>query len=268
MDTLTGSGVSLPPARPPMPTRRILGAYFNETKFEFLGALRTIGFAVPFLLLPVMIYLLFGVAMSGDAITKNPRVADFLFCSFSVFAISGPAVFGIGVGLAMERDAGLVKWKRALPLPPGSYLLAKMLMAMIFAALTFTSLLITALIVGKLTLSAGQLTALAAVMIIGALPFVALGLFIGVYFSGSVAPAIGNLVYLPSIWLGGLFIPLPKFLQAQAVVWPTFHLNQIATGIAGLEEFHVVPSLVSLGVLVGVTVLFGGLAIHRLARKG
>jgi len=268
MNTLTGASASLQPARPPMPTRRILGAYFNETKFEFLGALRTIGFAVPFLLLPVMIYLLFGVAMAGDAVTKNPRVADFLFCGFSVFAISGPAIFGIGVGVAMERDAGLLKWKRALPLPPGSYLLAKMSMAIIFAVLTFTSLLITALIVGKLMFSAGQLAALAVVMILGALPFVAIGLFIGVYFSGSVAPAIGNLVYLPSIWLGGLFIPLPKFLQAQAVIWPTFHLNQIATGITDLKEFHFVPTLVSTGVLVGMTVLFGGLAIHRLARKG
>jgi ABC-2 type transport system permease protein len=268
MNTLASSGGTLQTVRPSMPIRRIIGAYFNEAKFEFFGALRTLAFAVPFLLLPVMIYLLFGVAMSGDAIAKNPKLANFLFCSFSVFAISGPAIFGIGVGVAMERDAGLLKLKRALPLPPGSYVLAKMLMAMLFAVLTFTSLLITALIVGQLTLSVWQLASIAVVMIVGALPFCAIGLFLGVYLSGSAAPAVGNLVYLPSIWLGGLFIPLPKFLQGQAVIWPTFHLNQIATGVADLKEFHVVPTLVSVGVLVGMTVLFGGLAIHRLARKG
>jgi ABC-2 type transport system permease protein len=251
-----------------MPRRRILGAYLNEAKFEFVGALRTPAFAVPFLLLPMLIYLLFGVGIAADEVAKNPALANYLFCSFSVFAVSGPAIFGVGCGLAMERDAGLMKLKRALPLPHGAYLLAKMLMAMVFAAISFTSLLITALLVGKLTLGALQLTALAVVMVVGVLPFCALGLFIGTYVSGSAAPAISNLVYLPMMWLGGLFVPLPKFLQAQSMIWPSFHLNQIATGVSGLDAFHSVPTLLSVGVLVGVTVLFGSLALRRLARKG
>lgn len=268
MDALARSGVSARAAHPFMPTQRIIGAYLTETKFEFVGALRTIAFAVPFLLLPVLIYLLFGVGFSAEAVAKNPNLANYLFCSFSVFAVTGPAIFGIGCGLAMEREAGLTKLKRALPLPPGAYLLAKMLMAMLFATLTFTSLLITALLVGKLTLSAPQLLAVAVVMIAGVLPFCAMGLFIGSHVSGSAAPAVANLVFLPMMWLGGLFVPLPKFLQAQAVIWPSFHLNQVATGVANLTEFHFVPTILSVGVLVAITVLFGGLAIHRLARKG
>jgi hypothetical protein len=59
-----------------------------------------------------------------------------------------------------------------------------------------------------------------------------------------------------------------KFLQAQCVIWPSFHLNQIATGVAGLAEFHVMPTITSVAVLTGMTILFGGLAIRRLARKG
>lgn len=268
METLASTGVSRQPSQPLMPNRRLIRAYLNEAKFEFVGALRMPAFAVPFLLLPVMIYLLFGVVMSADAIAKNPSLADFLFCSFSAFAIIGPGIFGVGCGLALERDAGLMKLKRALPLPPGAYLLAKMLMALVFAALTFTSLLVTALLVGKLTLGVWQLAAITVVMIVGVLPFCAIGLFIGAHVSGSAAPAIANLVYLPMLWLGGLFVPLPKFLQGQAVIWPSFHLNQIATGVAGIEAFHFVPTLLSLAVLVGVTVLFGGFGIRRLARKG
>lgn len=262
------SALSLPVARRPMPARRILSAYLNETKFEFLGALRTIAFALPFLVLPIAIYLLFGVAISAEAIAKNPALGSYLFCGFSTFAVSGPAIFGIAWGVAMERDAGLLKLKRALPLPPGSYLLAKVLMAVLFAALAFTTLLITALLVGKLALSAFQLAAIAGVMILGVLPFCAIGMFLGVYVSGSAAPGIANLVYLPMMWLGGLFFPLPKFLQAQSVIWPSFHLNQIAIGVAGLTEFHRMPTLTSVAVLAGMTILFGGLAIRRLARKG
>jgi ABC-2 type transport system permease protein len=223
---------------------------------------------VPFLLLPILVYLLFGVAMAADATANNPNLGNFLFCGFSVFAVTGPAIFGVGCGIAIERDAGLMKLKRALPVPAGAYLIGKTLMAMIFAAITYCSLLVAALIFGKLTISAWQIMALGALMVVGCIPFCALGLMIGAYVSGSAAPAVANLIYLPMLWLGALFIPLPKFLQAQAVIWPSFHLNQLAVAIAGLKEYHFVSAPVSIAVLVGVTILFGALALHKLAQKG
>jgi ABC-2 type transport system permease protein len=105
-------------------------------------------------------------------------------------------------------------------------------------------------------------------MIVGSVPFAALGLLIGAYTSGSASPAIANLIFLPMLWLSGLFFPLPKFLERWAVVWPAFHVNQVALGAAGVSEYSFVPPAISAAVLVGVTVLCGGLAIRRLARKG
>jgi len=262
------ASTSVHPVQPSMPARHVLRAYFNETKFECIGAMRTLAFAIPFLLLPLLVYLLFGVVMAAEAAAKDRTLGDVLFCGFAVFAVTGPGIFGVGCGLAIERDAGLMKLKRALPAPPGSYLLAKMIMATVFATLAFSSVLITALLVGSLTLSASQLVSIAALLIIGSVPFSAMGLLIGACTSGSVAPAVANLVYLPMLWLGGLFIPLPKFLQGQAVIWPSYHLNQLVKGAAGLTEFQLAPTLTSVGVLVGMTVLFGGLAVRRLARKG
>jgi ABC-2 type transport system permease protein len=75
-------------------------------------------------------------------------------------------------------------------------------------------------------------------------------------------------VFLPMLWLSGLFIPLPKFLEPWAVIWPAFHLNQAALGWAGVSEFSFLAPGISAAVLTGVTVIFGGLAIRRLARKG
>ena len=46
----------------------------------------------------------------------------------------GPALFGVGCALAVERDAGFLRLKRALPAPGGAYLIAKMVMGMVFAA--------------------------------------------------------------------------------------------------------------------------------------
>jgi ABC-2 type transport system permease protein len=130
------------------------------------------------------------------------------------------------------------------------------------------TLVAAALLAGKITLTAPQLAIMAVVRIVGSIPFAALGLFIGAYSSGAAAPAFANMLFLPMLWLSGLFIPLPKFLESWAVIWPAFHLNQVALGLAGVSEFTCVAPSIAAGVLVGVTVIFGGLAIRRLARLG
>jgi ABC-2 type transport system permease protein len=252
----------------PMPIRRVLGAYLNEVKYESLRMLRSPGFSIPFLVLPVPVYLFFGVMLAAPAVAKNPGVANYLFSGFSVFAVMGPALFGVGCVLAVEREAGFLKLKRALPAPGGAHLIAKAAMAMVFAAAAVLTLLVAGSAVGKISLSASQLLVMTLVMTTGALPFAAIGLFIGAHVPASVAPAIANLVFLPMLWLSGLFIPLPKFLEPWAVIWPAFHLNQAALGWAGVSEFSFLAPGISAAVLTGVTVIFGGLAIRRLARKG
>ena len=44
--------------------------------------------------------------------------------------------------------------------------------------------------------------------------------------------------------------------------------NQVALGAAGVSEYSFVATQISGAVLVGFTVLFGGIAIRRLARRG
>ncbi len=148
-----------------MPFTRQLHAYCTEIKFETLVSLRTPAFAIPFLLIPALVYLLFGVvmmtpeALEGDL---GPGLANYLFSGISVMAVMMAGIF----------------------------------------------------------------------------------------------------------WLSGLFIPLPGFLEAWTVVWPGIHINQLALGLAGVEEFSFFPPLMSAGILMGVTLLFGGIAAHKLARKG
>jgi ABC-2 type transport system permease protein len=251
-----------------MPVGRVLRAYASEVKYESLRMLRSPGFVIPFLLLPVPVYLFFGVLLPGPAIAKNPALGNYLFSGFSAFAIMGPALFGAGCTLALERDAGFLKLKRALPAPTGSYLLAKVVVGMIFAALAMTSLLAASFFTSAVSLTTMQLLAISVVMVVGSVPFAAIGLFIGTHALGSATPAFANVVFLPMLWLSGLFIPLPKFLEPWALIWPAFHVNQVALAAAGVSEFLFISPLMSAVVLVGVTILFGGLAIRGLARKG
>ena len=61
-----------------MSAGRILRAYANEVKYESLRMLRAPGFSIPFLLMPVPVYLFFGVLLAAPAVAKNPAVANYL----------------------------------------------------------------------------------------------------------------------------------------------------------------------------------------------
>jgi ABC-2 type transport system permease protein len=254
------------PLPAPMSTGRLVRAYLTEARFESLRMFRVLGFSLPFLLLPVALYLLFGVVLFGDAVRTDPATGKFLFAAFAVFGVMGPGMFGFGVTIATERDQGLLTLKRALPAPAGSYLLAKLLMTMLFAFIVMATMIPAALLLGHLPLTFAQCLNVTAINVLGSLPFCAIGLFIGTRASGKAAIAFVNLIYVPMMHVSGLFYPLPKFLRTISPVWPTYHLQQLVFAALGVPFYG--KSAVHIAVLVGVTVVLTALSIRRLARVG
>jgi len=177
--------------------------------------------------------------------------------------VMGPALFAFGMTLAMDRDLGLLRLKRALPMPPMAYMLGKMVMAALFSVAVTLTMTIAAMVKG-LDLSAAQFLAVAAIGVVGTLPFAAIGLFIGAKVSGRTAPAWVNLAYIPMTYLSGLFFPVPEAIRALALASPAFHLNQLALQAAGVAA--IMPATMHVAALLGVTVLFSGLAAWRMVR--
>ena len=87
---------------------RLCRAYLTEAKYESIRMLRAPAFGIPFLGLPVALYLLFAVLLFGDAMRNDPKAALFTFAGFDIFGVMGPGLFGFGVTLAMEREQGLL----------------------------------------------------------------------------------------------------------------------------------------------------------------
>src|SRR3546814_5077819 len=116
------------------------------------------------MLFPAMFYLLFGVLMAK---ANGAEAARYLLASYGVFGVMSPGLFGFGVSLATERDNGLLTLKRALPMPPGAYLLGKMLMAMCVAAVVGALLLAMAVFMAQVPLSGVQVASLLATDTLG-----------------------------------------------------------------------------------------------------
>jgi ABC-2 type transport system permease protein len=253
---------------PSLSDRRLLRAYAEEIRCEFLRLLRNPAFALPMLLVPLGIYLLFAVVISGPAIAADPAVGIYLFAGFAVMAVSMPALFGISSNLALDREMRLLALRRAQPAPPGAWWLAKLVVGVAYCALSYLPMVVAALASGKLALAPSELAALSVALLAGSIPFCALGLLVGSLFSGSAAPGYANLLYLPGCYLSGMFFPLPKSLHWQAPLWPQFHVEQLAMHAAGVERFQFVPLSLSLGALVAFTVATSAVAVWRLARRG
>jgi ABC-2 type transport system permease protein len=113
----------------PAPRVSLLRCYGLEAKHEFLRLLRAPSFAVPTLVFPPMFYLLFAVLFGGRSGGFQANI--YLLATYGVFGVMSPGLFGFGVSVAMDRERGWLTYKRALPMPPGAYLAAKLAMAML-----------------------------------------------------------------------------------------------------------------------------------------
>lgn len=234
-----------------------------EAWYEFLRVLRTPAFVIPTLSFPLVFYVMFALVLPGQ--WGGYQKSAYLFATYAAFGVIGPALFGFGVGLAMERQQGWLDLKRVSPMPTGAYFFAKIMMSLAFAFAVVVLLSIAAIGFGEVRLSVGTWVTLVGALLLGTLPFCAFGLWIGTLVKGQAAVAVVNLVYLPMALLSGLWIPLfafPAILQKTAVLWPAWHLGQMALGIVGQ-----VPDVrygLHAGALLAMTTLFLSLAAMRL----
>ena len=236
-----------------------------EAWFEFLRVLRTPAFAIPSLAFPVVFYVLFAILLPGQ--WGDYQKSAYLLATYGAFGVIGPALFGFGVGLAIERENGWLELKRVSPMPTFAYFLAKIFMSLVFGLAVLCLLSIAAIGFGGVRVDPLVWLKLVAVLLLGTAPFCALGLLIGTLVKGLAAVAIVNLVYLPMSVLSGLWMPLfafPVLIQKLAVVWPAWHLAQMALGVIG--QIQGVNYGLHALVLAGMTAALLALAAFRMRR--
>lgn len=226
----------------------------REIHLEFLSALRQPAFTLPTLLFPTMFYILFGLVFSTSSAVHVP---SWMLATYGVFGIMGPALFGFGVGIALDRAEGWLRLKRAAPVSPLVPLLARMVMAMLFAFIVFVLLALLGAIFGDVKMLRSDWILLAVVLTVGSIPFSAMGLAAGLCLNPRAAPMVINLIFLPMAVLSGLWMPLmmfPVWLRAFAPALPPYHLAAIALDVVGQQEAS--NLLLHVVVLVAYTGLF------------
>jgi ABC-2 type transport system permease protein len=212
-----------------------LSPYLNEAWFDLLKMVRLPVYSVASIAFPVMFYVLFGVVFGRQG-SGGADVPRYLLASYGAFGVIGASLFGFGVGIAMERGQGWLQVKRSSPMPPAAYFVAKLFTCLAFSTVIVLALILVGVTAGGVHLSFLQGAALFLVLVLGSVPFCALGLAIAYFVGPNSAPAIVNLLYLPLSFCSGLWVPvnmLPHFLQRIAPALPPYHLGQLALLVLG-----------------------------------
>jgi ABC-2 type transport system permease protein len=210
--------------------------YLKEAKYEFLKNLRLRMYTASVLSFPIMFYVLFGLVLNAKEAIAGMRVPTYLIATYGTFGVMGASLFGTAAGLASDRGLGWLQVKRASPMPPFAYFTAKVITSMLFSTFIVVALFVLGIAFGGVRMPFAQAAQLMGTLIVGSLPFSAMGLAVGYFAGPNSAPATINLIYLPMSFCSGLWVPfmfLPKIVRQIALALPPYHLSQLALGIVG-----------------------------------
>lgn len=179
--------------------------------------------------LPIIFLVLLGSVYGGDRI-QGFKGSTYLLAGLLGYGIVATAFAGLAITLVIRRESGVLKRVRGTPLPAGIYVGAVIGSTLVVIGLET----LAQILIGHWALGAGWPAApgsLAVAILLGAASFAALGLAVtGLVHSAEGSSAVVNAVYLPMVFISGVFFSvksMPGFLQAIADVLPLTYLLRL-----------------------------------------
>lgn len=196
--------------------------------------------------------------VTGQAI----RYVDWLFPGILAMNMMFSCLFGVGYVVLRYRKSGFLKRLHATPLTAFEFLTAQVLSRL--SLIVFVTVLLYVGIGAIIHFhSAGSITLLLLLAVIGSLSMIALGLTIAARFaSEEVVGGLLNLLTWPMMLLSGVWFSIegsPRWVQWVADIFPLTQLIQAARAVmldgAGLRR--ITPNLIYLAVTTLVFLAFG-----------
>jgi ABC-2 type transport system permease protein len=228
-------------------------------RFEILRTLRNARFLIMLLAFPVLLYVIYA---KQHGTSQGLTVASLLLVSMAVYSGMGSAMFASGPQLARERQNGWMRQLRISPISTRGWFAAKLAQSILLIIPGLVALVALALTYGHVHLAAGRLGLLVLVLVLGAIPFCALGLVIGLMFDGQTAQVAQMITLLVLAFLGGIFIQwssLPHAMQLIGKALPSYHLAQLGWNAAAGHAL----GMTDIAALAAWTAALAGIAVWR-----
>jgi len=232
-------------------------------RYELMRNFRNRRFFVFTVGFPLALYLLIAAPNRHEESLAGSGIPAPLYFMVGLAALGTMnAIVGGGARIAYERVSGWTRQLRLTPLRPRAYFGTKVAAGYLSASLTIAALYTAGIVLG-VHLSAGRWLEMTGLLLIGLLPFAALGIFLGhVLGVEAVGPTVGGLGGLLG-FLGGVWFPLGGGVMhdiAQAL--PSFWLVQASHVSLGGQGWSATGWLV----VTAWTVVLSVLAVYAYRR--
>jgi ABC-2 type transport system permease protein len=236
-----------------------MSAFTNHFLFEFKTGIRNPSAMLMLYLLPLGFYAAMGFIM----VEINPSFKELIIPAMIIFAIMSSMILGFPTGVVEAREGGIYRSYKINGIPALSILVIPALSIGFHGLISSTFIAVTAGPLFEAAMPVNWL-ALALISLLAVFTFSTLGMLIGVVSSSSRAVVLwSQLIYLPSILLGGMMIPLsliPEAFQKFSGLLPSTYAMQAFLGYAYQQETVIEP-WVSVLVLLTSGILALGLSI-------
>lgn len=233
------------------------------TRYELVRAFRNRRFFFFSLGFPLVLFFIIAGPQSSDNNFAGSGISASLFYMAGLISFGTmSSMISTGARIAGEREVGWTRQLRITPLSTFAYFRAKVVTAYAMATMTIAALYIAGAILG-VTLPAGKWLLMTALVLIGLLPFAALGIALGHMLNiDSIGPAIGGLTALLAL-VGGTWFPVTHgFLHDVGQTLPSYWLAQAGHVGAGGAPWSLTGWLV-MGAWTVVLVSLAGYAYRR-----
>lgn len=238
---------------------------FVHFRWMSLELLRQPAYVVSTFAFPVLFYAIFALPES-----KGIQEANFLMASFSSFAVFGVVFLQFGVGTAQMKTHSWYQYLETLPVGALTLFLSRLATALFFSGLAATGVVLLAVLKTPVSLDVKQWTLFFTWLLVGGLSFCVMGLALGLLSSEKSALPVGNLIYLPLSFAGGLWKPpevLPESLQTISGYLPTRFYGDLLWSVVKAQPLSA-ESLVGLGIWTLIFSLITFFALKRHQARG
>ena len=209
--------------------------------------------------LPSVFYLIFSGMMTGPNIPEIVLQA-YLF-AMTLFSIMSSAFFSIPSTLESDKTNNWQKLIQHSPISMVEYYVSKLFSTLLTFFLSIIVVFSVGHFVRGVTLPWLDWLVIGAILLVGSVVFISMGVLVSLLPSAQLMTVIGNIAYIALAVLGGLWFPLtsfPEWLQSIGKLTPTYQLMRVVSSYLEYHEFNVLAALI----VLGYTVFFGVLVIQ------
>jgi ABC-2 type transport system permease protein len=196
-------------------------------RFELLRTFRNGRFFIFSFAFPLILYFVIAGPNKSETDFQGTGISAPLYYMIGLAAFGAMmATISSGARIAGERSVGWNRQLRITPLRAGAYLGAKVLTAYVMATLSILLLYAAGMVLG-VRLGLGDWLAMTGLILVGLVPFAALGVLIGHLLTvDAIGPVMGGTASLLAL-LGGTWFPITSgFMLDLARLLPSYWLVQ------------------------------------------